>query len=403
MNSVKNAIAYNIRVRGRKLATATIVPWNNIRTLCWTPHTPRLVLVIDDGFSRSFLHAHGLADQAVTGYLLPPPDSAMYLPGEHDNFTRRPLRLTEQFPRLADSWNKFCDSNPRLTSPREKFRSFCRERESEAGSSDRNGPLEGTCFYDTVDVQFRFYLWFLFKWYNGLIDRAIRNDFNANWPWNAGLKKLAIVFDLAVISFNYDLVCERSLDRYSTGVNQNMQALRMKWLFQPAVIKPHGSIALSIGQKGLDRMWGDNPWLGDAVLSASDLGVRFDPSLIRNPFAPDIVPPGHAGKHLWNFRSDATDAAHEAIRSADAVLVCGLSGDEPDTAEVDQLLSQMQGRVPAYQIDLEDGRERPTTKALKRFSGEFQFFEARERGVERAISEIICRHATRDNCSGVGS
>jgi len=382
---------------------------------------PLCVLMIGNGFTISLMRHLGLFERVNTTQLIPIDGAAhppQYVPFEapanapwrelkKDEF-RGNLWSPEIWPHLYAEWQQWRTANP--TSDQYAF--FTHLVGRSAGRA-RGGVLNFDG--DPVGVELRFYLWQLFRYFDltwrsevAVVDDPARHrrwgwNFGGlrpgvldGWDWWAALQLLCKNFQLVIVSFNYDPFIECCLGGI-TGFWFNpphaLQDLAEQKPRQPVLIKPHGSITWD--PFTLFGPPGPHPWLSmgrNSVFAHSDWIPRLCYPRPTAPFLPDLVPPGHAGDHLWDMKSQAQPATRDALQRCDALIVCGLSAVEPDTAEISMYLQSLRPRTYTAHVDVPPrvGAETPIFNLLRERldPGYYHFFNALEGRADRIPSHL---------------
>ena len=325
---------------------------------------PRCVLYVGDGFSRSLREHYGVGKEIVTWPLFPPPAHICYIPAKStfpDQFDEHTKLADPQlFPALWKSWRDW-QKNAAMPAAADAFLAFCtffaaQERAFESGKS--NGHSHLAFDRGSPGIQLRAYLWNLFKVYDHMFSEAVKRGSLDGWDWWPVIQMLAASTHLTVISYNYDTNIEGLLNtlkhpRFTVPVSDCVARIREGSQNEIIVLKPHGSIVHSL----LSSIHGGpNPWLASENLFAftdCKMDSPIDHSLNWCPILPDLVPPGHDYLHLANYDADIQDGIFEALRNAELLIWCGLSGREPDRSEFTKQLANLRLKTPVLHIGVE--------------------------------------------------
>lgn len=182
-------------------------------------------------------------------------------------------------------------------------------------------------------------------------DSSIKFDIHKldNWAWAKLLKGLAIQQDVEqidIVTFNYDLWLERTLDMLQ--IKYNISGMTNQNEVKFTITKPHGSISF-IHKKPLDPTAFSINYDSDYLEGSLD---DFDVKMIdldqNTPIIPIIPPAGDSERFnlTWagSLRKDALDKAG-SLRQGDRVILCGLSYWHVDRREIDDLLLKVPDQV----------------------------------------------------------
>ena len=334
------------------------------------------VLMVGNGFSISLLRATGMSGKIALGSILPPDNSARYLPFVDDGFNERPLWDEAIWPLLwkeYHSWETLTDSTTDLYA----FFGHLADTRSQFITNRAAKSIEIENFQH-ITYELRYYLWQLFRYYENIWTTGFGWRNVETWEWWMPIKYLASNVNLTVISFNYDCFFDSTLyfqGQYSVinppgrllfHPKKCVEILRDRRPGDVALFKPHGSMMRS-PYAGIS--FGQNPWLSRITkFEASDIsqGRTEYPVTNRCIFVPDLVPPGHNEKHLIDMDTDVFPAINQAINQCDALILCGLRAGEPDTPEVERYLSNLRDGTLAFHVDL--NLDTPAGAILKRYS-----------------------------------
>ena len=329
---------------------------------------PRCSLIVGDGFSQSFLAAQNLRDEirwSIDNHF-PPPGSVRYFPVIEDQFQLSPIWERQKWPRLYDLWENI---------GRPQGRDFYLSLPKDIVNPSR--PLEKLT-YNTASLAFelRCYLWHLFRSHHYTLvsppcGEKIRFD---KWEWMLPFMLFISEFALGVVSFNYDLLVELFLmnafgwivchyDLRSEGEYNQRPADSV------AMYKLHGSISYYL-DTGMRMFTGKvpNPWLENSSFGMNDVPnpiLNLNLEMKEFPEFPDLVPPGHYGddKIAPVSRSKALSKVH--IGQSRLVVFCGLSAEEPDTAEVKELVDAIDPAATLIQVGLDRDRDNVLSRLLR--------------------------------------
>ena len=346
---------------------------------------PTCCLIVGDGFTQDLLVATDATAtiQCSIDSLVPAPASVRYLPVEGDRFEAGPIWDKQKWPRVVKHWE---DSG---ACGREYFKSLALVEVNPTRS-------DGLWSFHTATLAYelRCYLWHLFRsfQYSVKLDggRIVR------WPWRRVLHYLLSEFRLFVVSFNYDVWLEALLDARLCFDDPYYQMPFMPFVEQRLlnpyhyragtvlIVKPHGSIAYHLDLNGIGPL-GSNPWLTDHRLSHNWMAgnrTRFEKQT-GFPMVPDLVPPGRQGDDFCNPASIAPALGRDFVKQAAVVLLSGLSGAEPDTAEVTDLIDSTKPDTPFVHVGLKASGDDETPvgiHAKDRAASSYAFFDASDVG-----------------------
>ena len=347
----------------------------------------RCVMIVGDGFSRSFVNNLGLKEKIVTAQLFPPPKD-VDIPWatlfedypeivSDEEFTAQPVKYL--FPLLWEAWETF---NALHVTPELEHDTIAIERAfyddmaaTETINTDFNKGLLSFKLPSPA-AQLRAYLFYIFRYYDELVKEHLTNEHLNSWQWTRPFILLNELLSMTYISFNYDCILEMAL--HSFGYQTQLPAFRGSFgVVTPArsrrVIKPHGSINYDFV---LPSMIGGFSWRSNEsrtltfkenMLKGSFVEVTETPP--KHPVMPDIVPPGHTLTDRLNPSFRLEQEIEYFLSTADLVILCGLSASEPDTVEIDSYLSQLRIGTPVFHIGLTNDRDNPAGQLLDTHSG----------------------------------
>jgi hypothetical protein len=358
--------------------------------------------VLGDGWTQDFLKVFRLNDLVRCGIPNHFPDhGAMYRPVANDSLPEQPLWNRELWPGLTSAWEAFGRNDPLAF-----YRSLART----PIKPDRK---RGLWPFDTQSIAYelRCYLWHMFRYYHLAANAHLAERFQTRqppiqWPWAMILRLLLAEFRLGVVSFNYDLFFELGLGivvRQFGGqpfVLTVSAVMDSDYMAAPAnsvlVRKIHGSIhhTLRTPLELLPHYQGPHPWKVPTRFENNVFGgVKTDTDnsgeLKIFPFIPDIVPPGHPGDDICNPVSYALDRAKEQLRNSRLILFCGLSGNPPDTEEVQSLVRSIPSDSTVIHMGLEPDRTGCLAALLEEAGLRARHFVRAEDDLPTAIAEIL--------------
>ncbi len=353
---------------------------------------PSCCLLLGDGFTQGFLAAAGLEDRIRCRIddLVPAPANAVYIPVEGDRCDRGPFWDPEKWPRLYRT-----QEQSGLVG-RDFFKSLALGAFNPSRERGRWSFRTGT-----LEYELRCYLWHLFRSYESGL--TITGEQISRWSWSSLLHYLLAEFRVYVVSFNYDTWLEGLM---SNGLACSDSYYRIP--FTPFVerprldpfdyragtvlmVRPHGCIAHHLDFAGSAAL-GPNPWLTDHTFTeniSSWNRTQFDrqPGF---PMIPDLVPPGRQGDDYCNPDSIASPLGGEFIARSELVISCGLSGGEPDSAEVNALLQSLDTKTRFIQVGLaanEDSTNAVGAAAQRSVGERYMFYDASE--VSRIRAQLL--------------
>jgi hypothetical protein len=312
----------------------------------------KCTLVLGDGFTQGYLRAFGLHERVRCRIRdhFQNVETLRYVATRGDRFASgSPLWEPCKWPRLFEAIGQFG-----------AFDSwgFYRSLSNQLLNPDRGHG--GTTYHSsTLSFEVRCYLWHLFRSVQTEIDAYMVGRTPPEykeWLWYPLLHVLLNEFNVSVISFNYDLVCEAVLGaNFNTGVTYLTD--RPVWVPRANVplVKLHGSINLH-APTPISAFTGHqpNPWLAQIdVQDSLTFGVMRPYDMTHFPEVPDIVPPGHYGVDRFHPWAAETQFAKSMLTQAEIVVFCGLSGADPDTPEVQDLISVIVPRRTVFQVGLQ--------------------------------------------------
>lgn len=332
---------------------------------------PRTLMIVGDGFSRSFLQAIDIPTRVDTSVLMP-----LALPVPLYDPVSGQVRYQncwsqEAFPILMTEWSNWIG---RQRSPRtdSDYHSFLRY----AATNFRvNQTDERHIFsYNTSSLSYQLasYYWNIFC----SIDRSIemhltQRDHNfSNWPWLRILSLMTTHSILSCISFNYDCTLEKSLSFVGCKTWSTMHGCRhvlnqAKPRHVP-ILKPHGSITFN--HAPIFGFGNSEPWKANFTLDGIGIEYPVTPSEYppkEFPSLPEIVPPGHAGLHRVLNSTDIVAGCRQAASQAKIIVLCGLSALEPDTQEFRDMFTNVSKRPLVFHVGLERDRLGPAAGILR--------------------------------------
>jgi len=341
----------------------------------------RCLLLVGNGFSCGFVNHFGLQQHIDLINILPPPDwlnreqlpisgtglqKGLWDPTRYPELHSEYSRLQSQGVGRADMFLELC----RILSENAAF--------AVAGKKslafDNRSPA----------MQFRYYLWHLFRRYWLYIKEIAGNLFIEEYPWYDVLHSLCCAFDLTVVSYNYEFILESLLYEIARPGSKLAikhpivgcaELLRRRQAGDVVVLKPHGCISHTLPLGGGE---GAGLFIVNGLKVNAPNGYRPDYELRNCPSLPDIVPPGHSEGHLGNLDTDVADATRAAFAQADYLVVCGFSGRGPDASELEGFL-RCANKVCCVHVGLWKNRDHErsaTAMLLRRYSRKYTFVDS---------------------------
>ncbi len=290
----------------------------------------------------------------------------------------QPIWSQPLFPVLWDVYHEFRSDSCSLDE-RQLFSEFCSsmaEFERELWKQGQIGKAD-VCT-QSPGYQFRAYLFCLFRGYDQLLCNTVAQKGYGSWCWPSVLKSLYEAANIIVVSFNYECFCENILGTECRNLLPATENLchHVKSTFagtkQPILmLKPHGSISHCSLSGFKIQNWRAVTAITNCM-STPFVCHKYPPTTF--PAIPDLVPPGHAGSHLANPDPEVRTSVNDAVASCDLLIVCGLSGNEPDTAEIKDYLHYC--RSPVVHVGIEADRTSPVARMLQNNSREVVFCDA---------------------------
>lgn len=378
----------------------------------------RCALVIGDGFTQGFLRYNGIHTEipCTISDLIPASDQIHYLPTQGDIFDDNVFFTQDKWPQIFKLFEEGLSGV-------DFFKQVSKQK---INPNYQNGLW--SLNNNTIGYELRCYLWHYFR----SIHKALfegNHKFNLKYEWYNILKTILEKFFLQVISFNYDFVLpfmidhtsllyapytfnkrlyglyqfpvEMSYDYYMNFYDINaipMIYIHGSWVNQvhfpfpnmiipPRYIKKYNSDieimgnVIDGGSMASIEGFFANPWILEKFIfennyiSTASSKVDLDPKTF--PMFADIIPPGFQGKDRYNPYSTATMTSKRILQSAELIIICGLSGREPDTEEVKDLLDSITNKPHVMHIGLEDDKNNPVVEILHTLPDlKYQFFDA---------------------------
>lgn len=347
----------------------------------------KLVFIAGDGFSISFRRHLGIGDAILTRYLIPPPPNIIFRPRHEGDPSIGPLWREDVFPDLFVKWEERT-RDLRIADPFERYWDFIRYMT--AIPPPRMPEEDGTFTFVTMGshAELRSYIWHLFTEYDLVIRDALFNrlgenedveaiqDFYHNWEWGAVIHRINSEFECSYISYNYDLILERVLSALGFTIISPTSKEQFPGIAsrETLVLKPHGSINFytdfGLYQPKTEPL---HNFALYTKIKGFSTWPRADYQEIR-PSIFDVVPPGHWGPgHITNPFFNIDDLCRDVIASADVIILCGLSAADPDTPEIDALLSHAAKGSLAIHVGLDGDSENIAAKLLRKHCGAYEF------------------------------
>lgn len=320
---------------------------------------PRLVFVVGNGMTLSWIHWTGYSPFVQTIDLIADKGVERYRPTPHDPLPRGRLWTPNRFPRLWALWG---ETRPQFPDARTAFyEGICKRlAQSPIGSFDRDSRSVSVTT-NGPGVELRVYLWYFFKHvYHTMMETRdhTRPPFPAEWPWNYTLSRLIQAFRCTFVSFNYDSVLENVL-MYRLKQPISAPAHNSRGWYdcyncsKQLVLKPHGCVHF---YAPAGSYCGAGWWLNKAGqpavwTSGNCMTVRLEmPDSI--PLVPLIVPPGHTDRHYLDPVTDISQTVHQAFTDADAVVCAGFSCGDADTEEFLSYCGRAKRHIPVVHVGL---------------------------------------------------
>jgi hypothetical protein len=394
----------NIYVQQKQTPPPRQPPWLRLQD---DPRPP-CVLVLGDGFTQDFLHAHELTHVVNCGVPnhFPLPESVRYLPvkGEKPE-DEMPLWTPELWPRLFAAWEAYGAAD---------VYGFYQSLAKTKFNPER---LRNSWAFDTrsLPYELRCYLWHLFRHFQRAGEAELQKRQQTrrpgDWPWIELLWLLLIEFRLSVVSFNYDNWTESVLNWISSASAKglphpvvrcafDLQSMHWRAIQHPAntvlINKVHGSLVVSAKVPFIGNAYSPRPWVqGQPIVFAynyfTDVTEVFDFDLEHFPLVPDLVPPGHPGDDLCNPIANAVGRAREQLYEAQLVVFCGLSAVEPDTDEVRSLVQNIRSDATVIHMGLAKDRTNDLAKLLDEAQFRGRFFVDVKSEFRSVYSKIAAR------------
>lgn len=351
---------------------------------------PSCVFIVGDGFTQGFLRATELNDKikCTIDDLIPAPPEVEYIPIQGDRFERGSLWDEEKWPKIFEYYNEVGLSG------RDFFQSL--------PSSNINETREKEFWnfgYSSFAFELRWYIWHFFHYINSKVTAEQKKKIPDDWGWLSVLYLLISEFRFSSISFNYDIFLDRILYTTIGQVTKSWRGTPDQRMISPVekkevslldspagsilMLKPHGSIAHQL-RSDIVFGAGTNPWLVNLTLEDTQMiGIqteyKLDLSDLQYSFFPDLVPPGRPGTDRISPYSHALGFSGEVLNYADLVVICGLSGEEPDKDEVTDLLSEIRDEAIVIQVGLKRyGDDENNVANVIKSKKKYKFFDAAE-------------------------
>ncbi len=360
---------------------------------------PKIVLIVGNGFSRGFVKHLNLNEEVATSQLIPPPEWVTYMPFDNDPQVAlwaegKPLWSPDLFPLLWQDWLK----KPAEKSPKEYLKGLYEQYALEEREFLLSSKIRGKisfCPRSHRAYQLRAYLFNLFREYERILDKNGSTQGIGGWEWVIVLHILIRYYEITIVSFNYDCIIEKIIS-YPLEEFKVYQPILDFWYSKESLamsrrvklLKPHGSMS---HRSGTQFNLGSNKWLSEEIdlEYKHNIFVGYVPTFpIREyPTIPDLVPPGHAGDHLFNPQFDFVSTISKEIANCDGLILCGLSASEPDKSEVEGYLQALRKNIPVIHVGLKNGEvddEMNDAGILLRRYGLYQEFcniENHEKGI----------------------
>lgn len=346
----------------------------------------KCVLLIGNGFSCGLIEYFGLQQNIDLVNLLPPPDwmREKVIPMSGSNL-KKGLWDESRYPELHRLYNQLVLAG---TSQKEMFWRICQALTDQPAFSIEGKSISYVNF--TAPVQFRCYLWNLFREYSLYFQSNCQHPPIDNYPLFSVLHTLARLYELTVVSYNYDFWAEslfwwiekQRQCRVKCPAVECVHALQRRAIRDVVFLKPHGCISHQSPFGGSEA--------GEVyVVNCISLGSGADYNLRSCPSIPDIVPPGHSASHLADAATDIAEATRIAFQHADCLVVCGFSATGPDADELEMLLQRAR-RVRVVHVGLWKNKDDCNTNAatlLKKYASQYYFVDSSSVAI---IPSLLC-------------
>lgn len=333
----------------------------------------RCVMIVGDGFSRSFINHVGLQNRIVTHTLFPAPVEVPWNPDPdfppEDQPDCKSLSDKNLFPFLWEAWETYQQATVgKVQSVQEWAFYDSLWRNQRANTTYDKGSV--SLISDDPPLQLRAYLFYLFRHYFEIMKPyTTRLQQWEKWEWFPWLQLLNQFFDTTYISFNYDLVLESALGALGFSFFCPVSTADINIPTPPKarrVVKPHGSIAFHLGGFKM-RIVGRSHNVFQNCGFSNMMRVMIPPPKHTSIF--EIVPPGHnvIDRIIPEFRLE--DEVINHISNADLIILCGLSAREPDTKEIRGYLSHIKRKTSALHLGLPGDDKNDAGQILRKFAG----------------------------------
>lgn len=189
---------------------------------------------------------------------------------------------------------------------------------------------------DIISYMLRLYLYGAFIW---LDDEYKRCD-ASNWLWNKWFEQNHWRLE-AVISFNYELVLERSLKYISP---RSFQYILQHGCTSPThipVIKPHGSINFRADECAF-KLYGSNPFDGSIFARKLDVPITVIDDWTSPNVLPDLIlPKEYSYISSFKYVSQGYEFIKAVAPAISECVIVGLSYWEHDRPELNAIFQQL--------------------------------------------------------------
>ena len=313
--------------------------------------------------------------------LIPASDLIPYFPVVGDRFKKGKFWDSAKWPRITEFYRDHAGRNDIFTALSEKATPINPDLARGAWSFST----------DSLAYEIRCYLWHYFRAvetrFSEIVPKTQLLERLTRWSWREQLRHLVSRTSFTVVTFNYDRFLPFSLpisplhscicpvESHIPPENYPVGAI--------PIYSVHGSISNRLNLPFLPggNRANANPWLV-ASRSEANLVSGYVTESVGNldqiPMVPDIVPPGFKGDDICNPASRVSQFAKHSVTNADILVVCGLSGHEPDTDEVTQLFGSISEECNIVSVGLSTEMEsNPVNNVLSRVrSASFEYVPA---------------------------
>lgn len=361
---------------------------------------PNCVFIAGDGLTQDLLGHHGISDQlpCTIRDLIPASSLIPYFPVAGDRFAEGEFWDSAKWPKITDFYEKNRES-PNI------FVALAQNADPINPGLNRGDWNFKT---DSLGYELRCYLWHYFRSIHLKFDHHLSQEGLAtrylSWRWRDVFLWLMSGTSFSAITFNYDVFLERilpysSAHTYASPVEQNLAPTGYPVNVIP-IYKVHGSLShcLYLPMMPGGGPQNPNPWLVEDLVGhfhcdrwkTEEVGT-WNTTM---PMVPDLVPPGFISDDICNPGSRASTFARESVAQADIIIVCGLSGNDPDTPEVTRLLAPIQETTHILSVGLSpEMKDTPVNRILGESKAEsFTYFPAEQvNQIVKKLEELVPR------------